>query len=380
MRVRVDLDQEEDRRLALGDGLHRVAVTLSSGGSGGSSRLKSRRSWSRSRSDTAWKSSTMLAIGSGRSPWLTARSCHALLASPSRRSSAPTAASAHPGSSRRGPAPTLLAWTTPTPTSTRARSPVSSTGVTAGAPRAPAGRADPAAALRPRALLDVPCPTPRSPARPPPSAGSRPSRAASATRPRRAVVAVRRHARASGPRRGLPRRRVRRRQDAPAGLAVARRRRARRRSARSSSYTHLVGALGFGRRVERLSRFRAACASTSSSSTTRATPCCVAAARASWSTPACGSRRRRTRCPDALGEGRFAAQDFLREIQGLAARFDVVRIEGPDYRHRGLPPRPPPLPTTRSRAAAARTPGRHPRRLRRAVRAPRAGAPAGTAH
>lgn len=38
--------------------------------------------------------------------------------------------------------------------------------------------------------------------------------------------------------------------------------------------------------------------------------------------------------PDRLGEERFAADDFLREIQGLSAHFDVVRIEGPDYRHR----------------------------------------------
>ena len=39
--------------------------------------------------------------------------------------------------------------------------------------------------------------------------------------------------------------------------------------------------------------------------------------------------------PDRLGEGRFAADDFLREIQGLAAHFDVLRIDGEDYRHRG---------------------------------------------
>jgi cell division protein ZapE len=47
--------------------------------------------------------------------------------------------------------------------------------------------------------------------------------------------------------------------------------------------------------------------------------------------------------PDQLGEGRFAAHDFLREITTLAEIFDVVRIEGPDYRHRDLPsaPRPP---------------------------------------
>jgi cell division protein ZapE len=47
--------------------------------------------------------------------------------------------------------------------------------------------------------------------------------------------------------------------------------------------------------------------------------------------------------PDKLGEGRFAAEDFLREIQSLSARFTVVRVDGPDYRHRGLPDAPPPL-------------------------------------
>jgi cell division protein ZapE len=46
--------------------------------------------------------------------------------------------------------------------------------------------------------------------------------------------------------------------------------------------------------------------------------------------------------PEQLGEGRFAAQDFLREINMLAAIFAVVRIEGPDYRHRDLPPAPEP--------------------------------------
>lgn len=47
--------------------------------------------------------------------------------------------------------------------------------------------------------------------------------------------------------------------------------------------------------------------------------------------------------PDKLGEGRFAAEDFLREIQGLAAHFDVLRVDGEDYRHRGLPDAPAPL-------------------------------------
>ena len=47
--------------------------------------------------------------------------------------------------------------------------------------------------------------------------------------------------------------------------------------------------------------------------------------------------------PDKLGEGRFAADDFLREIQALSSRFTVVRVDGPDYRHRGLPDAPHPL-------------------------------------
>ena len=36
--------------------------------------------------------------------------------------------------------------------------------------------------------------------------------------------------------------------------------------------------------------------------------------------------------PDRLGEGRFAADDFTREIAAIASHFDVVRIDGPDYR------------------------------------------------
>ena len=61
--------------------------------------------------------------------------------------------------------------------------------------------------------------------------------------------------------------------------------------------------------------------------------------------------------PEQLGEGRFAAQDFLREINTLAGIFTTVRIEGPDYRHRGLPPAPQPLSDDEVAARAERTPG-----------------------
>ena len=61
--------------------------------------------------------------------------------------------------------------------------------------------------------------------------------------------------------------------------------------------------------------------------------------------------------PEQLGEGRFAAQDFLREINTLASIFTTVRIEGPDYRHRGLPPAPQPLSDEEVAARAARLDG-----------------------
>src|SRR5687768_385354 len=40
--------------------------------------------------------------------------------------------------------------------------------------------------------------------------------------------------------------------------------------------------------------------------------------------------------PNALGEGRFAAQDFLREIHAMASSFQTIRIDGTDYRHRAV--------------------------------------------
>lgn len=61
--------------------------------------------------------------------------------------------------------------------------------------------------------------------------------------------------------------------------------------------------------------------------------------------------------PDKLGEGRFAADDFLREIQGLSAHFDVLRIEGEDYRHRGLPEAPEPMEEDVVRDVVGRIPG-----------------------
>ncbi|MGI5348219.1 cell division protein ZapE [Streptomyces sp. CA-250714] len=61
--------------------------------------------------------------------------------------------------------------------------------------------------------------------------------------------------------------------------------------------------------------------------------------------------------PGKLGEGRFAAADFLREIQGLSAHFRTLRIDGEDYRHRGLPEAPEPYADAEVSRAAHRIPG-----------------------
>ncbi|MDH6625644.1 cell division protein ZapE [Streptomyces sp. LBL] len=60
--------------------------------------------------------------------------------------------------------------------------------------------------------------------------------------------------------------------------------------------------------------------------------------------------------PGKLGEGRFAAADFLREIQSLSAHFRALRIDGEDYRHRGLPAAPAPFSEEQVTKAAYATP------------------------
>ncbi|WP_041221371.1 cell division protein ZapE [Deinococcus geothermalis] len=49
--------------------------------------------------------------------------------------------------------------------------------------------------------------------------------------------------------------------------------------------------------------------------------------------------------PGALGQGRFNAADFQRQIQGIADRFETRRIDGPDYRQRGTTPAQPLTPS-----------------------------------
>jgi cell division protein ZapE len=117
--------------------------------------------------------------------------------------------------------------------------------------------------------------------------------------------------------------------------------------------TQLVGALGFGRAVEALSGHRLLAIDEFELDDPGDT---VLVSTLLQRLVDGGVRLAATSntLPGALGEGRFAAQDFLREIQGLAAHFTPVRIDGEDYRHRGLDPAPPPLPDddVRTRAAA----------------------------
>ncbi|MGX1911404.1 cell division protein ZapE [Streptomyces phaeochromogenes] len=120
--------------------------------------------------------------------------------------------------------------------------------------------------------------------------------------------------------------------------------------------TNLVGALGFQQTVQTLSGHRLLCIDEFelddpgdtvlvSSLLARLVEAGVALAATS------------NTLPGKLGEGRFASVDFLREIQGLSAHFRSLRIDGEDYRHRGLPEAPAPYSDEQVTKAAYATPG-----------------------
>jgi cell division protein ZapE len=120
--------------------------------------------------------------------------------------------------------------------------------------------------------------------------------------------------------------------------------------------THLVGALSFATTVERLSGHSVLCIDEfelDDPGDTMLISRLLAELTARGVSVAATSNT----LPEQLGEGRFAAQDFLREIKKLAAIFQTVRVDGPDYRHRDLPPAPDPIPTADLRARADAVPG-----------------------
>ena len=106
--------------------------------------------------------------------------------------------------------------------------------------------------------------------------------------------------------------------------------------------THLVGALGFAQTVEALSGHRLLAIDEfeldDPGDTVLVSTLLSRLVEAGVRVAATSNT-----LPGALGEGRFAASDFLREIQGLAGHFEPVRVEGEDYRHRGQPQAPSPV-------------------------------------
>lgn len=107
-------------------------------------------------------------------------------------------------------------------------------------------------------------------------------------------------------------------------------------------YTNLVGALTFRRTVEVLSDYALVCIDEfeldDAGDTTLMSRLLRELSDAGVKLAATSNT-----LPGSLGEGRFAASDFKREIQVLADQFKVVRVDGEDYRHRGLPEAPPPV-------------------------------------
>ncbi len=121
-------------------------------------------------------------------------------------------------------------------------------------------------------------------------------------------------------------------------------------------YTHLVGALGFSGAVDALAGHVLVCIDEFELDDPGDT---VLMSSLLMGLTQSGVRLAATSntLPDALGEGRFAADDFLREIQGLSAHFDVIRIDGVDYRHRGVPRAPEPWAADEVARVVASTPG-----------------------
>lgn len=120
-------------------------------------------------------------------------------------------------------------------------------------------------------------------------------------------------------------------------------------------YTHLVGALGFADTVRALTRRRIVCIDEFELDDPGDTVLMSRLLR-ELSDAGVALAATSNTLPESLGEGRFAAEDFLREIQALAARFEVRRVDGPDYRHRAAPRTAPGAGDDEVRAAVARVP------------------------
>lgn len=117
-------------------------------------------------------------------------------------------------------------------------------------------------------------------------------------------------------------------------------------------YTNLVGALSFRRTVDVLSEYSLVCIDEFELDDPGDT---VLMSRLMRELADAGVKLAATSntLPGSLGDGRFAAVDFQREIQVLADQFTVIKVDGEDYRHRGLPEAPAPVSTEELEAFAA---------------------------
>lgn len=120
--------------------------------------------------------------------------------------------------------------------------------------------------------------------------------------------------------------------------------------------THVVGALGFNRAVEELSGHSVLCIDEFELDDPGDTML-VSRLLAELTTAGVSVAATSNTLPEQLGEGRFAAKDFMREIRKMSGIFESIRVDGPDYRHRNLPPAPDPLSDEELRAEAESTPG-----------------------
>ena len=99
------------------------------------------------------------------------------------------------------------------------------------------------------------------------------------------------------------------------------------------AYTGLIGVLGFAKAVEAFSKYDIVCIDEFELDDPGDT---MMMSRLLTELEAKGVRFAATSNtpPNALGQGRFAAADFAREISAMADRFNMVSIDGEDYRHR----------------------------------------------
>lgn len=99
-------------------------------------------------------------------------------------------------------------------------------------------------------------------------------------------------------------------------------------------YTHVVGVLGFVRAREALTQFRLVCIDEFELDDPGDT-LIMARLMRELSDAGVYIAATSNTLPESLGQGRFAADDFAREIQAVASVFTTVSIDGPDFRRRG---------------------------------------------